>query len=597
MFDQPTTMNVQQRLVNSFFRIPRYQRPYVWNQDNIDHLINDIDESDQGYFIGTAIFYKSSESDDTFEIVDGQQRITTISLIISVLADLYRHKEINKSSYAESNLQTLLEGKVWRDSENLHSKIRLEKSASDLGTQNFFAQEILKVDIPGAASRIEFNAREISKEGKHLQKMRKHISDTLAKKFGIGSSSVTPKQKSDDLEDFKNKLLEAKMLTISATDFSEAYTIFKTLNSTGQDLNLDDLIKSSLLEKIPESAGIDGAKEKWNIISNNLEAAKSVAPRLNIDDFFYNSWISRGRESHKKSSFFSEFDSALTMENAPEIMNDFHEDAKIYELIFAGREDYNGKAKNVDQAINNLRRFGVTQYAPFVLLLVRYYLKNQKGVDKSIITKTLSMLEKFHFSYNAVTKSPGNRITKIYPRMTQRILASRNKSDINSVLKDLHSELMVLQPSEANFIENFENITYFNEKNISENNRRLNDIARYSLEKIYSSERFSSFGQSLKSLTIEHLVPQSLGGRRKNNRNRYIGTLGNLIFLTERDNGNIGNSSIEEKKSYFEENSLSVPDFVFNDDFTPESIGQRNIDYAKSSYENIWKLTADDTTW
>lgn len=592
MFDQPTVMTVQQRFTNSFFEIPRYQRPYTWTQDDVSQLIEDIDASENGYFIGSTIYYKSDNADDTYEIIDGQQRLTTISLIISVLAEIYKSPKIDKEDFANIVLQKLIEGEIWRDSNNLVSKIRLYKKSSDPITQEFFAQEIVKVR---QSTTRNFRQRDLNAEAKKLQKNRKFILDTIKQKIGLDDPERTVRDITEDLEDFKNKLLEARILTIAATDFNEAYTIFKTLNSTGQDLSLNDLIKSSLLQHIPENAGHDSPNTKWNEISGYLESARSVTPRLNIEDFFYYSWVTRGKEVSKKSSFYTELDRSLNSETAPEVMQNLLEDAEIYEIIFSGRERYTGKKNNLNKAIKNLRRFGVTQYAPFLLVLFRSYLKNTNGIDLAIIKKTINNLEKFHFQYNAVTKSPGNRISKIYPRAAQNIMEARNSDQANEVINNLTNELIPLQPSLSKFVEEFENITYFNEKNISENNRRLNDIARYALEKIYQINEYSTFGKNTSELTVEHIIPQSLGTRRRNNRNRYIGTLGNLIFLTQEVNNEIGDIDLTQKREYFKENGVTVPEYVANDEFTRESVNSRTEHFAKQGYLEVWLLKTEDS--
>lgn len=71
-----------------FFEIPRYQRGYAWERQHIQELFDDIKESiesNSGHYIGTFVLSRSGVDDETFFIVDGQQRITTITLIISAL--------------------------------------------------------------------------------------------------------------------------------------------------------------------------------------------------------------------------------------------------------------------------------------------------------------------------------------------------------------------------------------------------------------------------------------------------------------------------------------------------------------------------------
>ena len=70
------------------FNIPEYQRNYSWSEDNIETLIQDIINEDDGYYLGNIIITSKSDSEDTYDIVDGQQRFTTITLIFLAIYDI-----------------------------------------------------------------------------------------------------------------------------------------------------------------------------------------------------------------------------------------------------------------------------------------------------------------------------------------------------------------------------------------------------------------------------------------------------------------------------------------------------------------------------
>ena len=75
-----------------FYSVPRYQRPFSWNQDSLDEFWNDItNKNNQDYFIGTFIFLNESDKRNEIEIIDGQQRILTTTIILCAIRDVCKN--------------------------------------------------------------------------------------------------------------------------------------------------------------------------------------------------------------------------------------------------------------------------------------------------------------------------------------------------------------------------------------------------------------------------------------------------------------------------------------------------------------------------
>ena len=85
---QPTLRDLKDVLKADFYEIPRFQRPYSWTAENLEDFLRDVvDDNDDGYFIGPMVAYKTGK--DKSAIVDGQQRITTVTLTLCGLRDLF----------------------------------------------------------------------------------------------------------------------------------------------------------------------------------------------------------------------------------------------------------------------------------------------------------------------------------------------------------------------------------------------------------------------------------------------------------------------------------------------------------------------------
>ena len=92
---KPVDQTVKTLLESFFYRIPRFQRPYSWDRENVADFWNDaVTSDDLDYFIGGFVVYRGSTATDTLLVVDGQQRITTITLLLAALRDALRDETL-----------------------------------------------------------------------------------------------------------------------------------------------------------------------------------------------------------------------------------------------------------------------------------------------------------------------------------------------------------------------------------------------------------------------------------------------------------------------------------------------------------------------
>src|SRR5712691_12653482 len=83
---KPVDRTISQLLESGFYRIPRFQRPYSWDKENVDDLWTDaIDNDDPDYFIGSSVLYRDKDKGSAYMVVDGQQRLTTLTLLLAAV--------------------------------------------------------------------------------------------------------------------------------------------------------------------------------------------------------------------------------------------------------------------------------------------------------------------------------------------------------------------------------------------------------------------------------------------------------------------------------------------------------------------------------
>ncbi|SHG68341.1 Protein of unknown function [Salegentibacter echinorum] len=216
-----------QDLSTAIFSIPTYQRPYVWKIEQIDKLLKDCANAfsfnkDKGYFIGTIL---TDKKDNNYELIDGQQRFTTLWLI----AFVYYKKGI------ESKITNFL-----RDGDNLRLDFEIRKEVS-----NYFE---LLLEHPDEALK-KFDSEELE-EKPYLINIIKAV--TIIN--GILETLINPKTKQlIDFKDFGDYLYTQLKIVNNITPQNEKFDLnklFATVNNSGIQLEQTDIVKANLLSKI-----------------------------------------------------------------------------------------------------------------------------------------------------------------------------------------------------------------------------------------------------------------------------------------------------------------------------------------------------------
>jgi len=212
---------------NSFYQMPDYQRPYSWEDEHIEQLWDDIfnafsnnkedPEIDLNYFLGSIILIPK---DEAYDVVDGQQRLTTLTIFFCVLRDLYSHlKNINM---VKNSIKAFVE-----------EKQRL-KLTTQLSRQNEFENMILhQIQWP-------------EKFTKQDKREKKYLNTALIFREKLRLL------RDGDLDAFIDYLFyKVRLITITCSTDTFAIKLFQVLNTRGMDLSPSDLIKSFLLSHLP----------------------------------------------------------------------------------------------------------------------------------------------------------------------------------------------------------------------------------------------------------------------------------------------------------------------------------------------------------
>jgi uncharacterized protein with ParB-like and HNH nuclease domain len=235
-----------------WYRIPEYQRPYVWENDQVTELLDDISQAltthpESQYFLGSMVLQKNTRDDgstkyEEYDLLDGQQRITTLFLITAVIRDLS----------AEKTLKRTCEETIFQEEnsfDNIPERLRI---VFDIREQvKRFISEFVKID--GGTAREDDLKLKISNDGEDIsiKNMAKAIL-TIREYF----RNVEPNRF------FKYLRSNVLMIYVSASELEDAFRLFTVMNNRGIKLRNSDILKADNLSLIKDtSKRMDYGKE------------------------------------------------------------------------------------------------------------------------------------------------------------------------------------------------------------------------------------------------------------------------------------------------------------------------------------------------
>lgn len=556
--------DIESLLDGSYFHIPRFQRPYSWDDDNINDFWNDlIANKGDDYFIGSMVVYKRAKQ--SFGVVDGQQRLTTTTILLCVLRDAF-----NDLGHPDSaiGLHQLIERKD-RDNKN-EFVLKTETSFP------YFQEHIQKFGAP------EFDT-EILAEEQNLKRAHKIFTGLVNDALGSVDSDSTilesakAKAKFDKLTEVRDTVLNLNLIFVVLDSEDDAYLIFETLNTRGKDLSVSDLVKNHFTKHLKARGTVDVAKLKWGSV---LETIHNSSADLSTDMFIYHYWASR-YESVPLKKLFPVIKKRITKETAKDYLDSLVSDAKLYRSIHEPAYEWTKNEIEAARSLNALQLFKVSQPTPAVLSLTRAY-KDGK-IKFSKFRDTLSAIEKFHFLFTAVTSSRSSGgISAMYSSFARKLFEATDSQEAGDEINELVSKLRYRRPSYDEFVVAFRDIAYTN------TNSKQKNLVRYILRRISEHNNYK-YPCDMEELTIEHLHPQSTLVNDWTETN--VGQLGNLIFLDQKLNGSLKTKEISEKLSILEKAGYDIPTELQGvTEWTPTLSQSRTDNIAEISYNTIWRF-------
>lgn len=574
---------------SSQFIIPFFQRSYVWKIDNWSELWENIIEEYEEmvinnnptseHFIGTIIIKQmlSSQVGATeYELIDGQQRMTTISLLLKAFHD----------ATLEDSAKTWISKFLTFEDSYGNEKIRIKHSKADSG----YFKSIIQDKSNNERLWKNFKGLKLEELEKKLENENRVVGGYIYYRHKIETDCNL-----EDVRKYINVVIEKlPVIHMALNADDDVQQIFDTINSLGVRLTTAELLKNYLFS---EKELKDYYEVYWQSVFEadedaidfwNQEKTSGRIRRTTVELFLYSYLVIKKEANVKLDTLFKEFKYFLkdkTLEEKIAFAKDINDYAKVYEEMPDGE---NLAEISFDQHekrfFHVIREFDVNTIFPLILMIY----KEVTNLDERI--KILKVLESY-ISRRTICKLT----TKNYNNLFISILSEVKKMEIitaENLLAKLNSYSDVTNkfPSDAEFKEGFQNRYLINKYS----REVLYCIALYELNHAYVDNRRLNFS----GFSVEHMMPKNWNknwktlpdGITKEVRSGKLLTLGNLTLIQGKLNSSLRDSSWSKKRAKLKDYSTlkQTTDYLTIENWTESEIDKRTENLFKIA-EQIWK--------
>ena len=497
-----------------FFEIPLYQRPYAWTKEEVGELLDDLivamdQDSDAPYFLGSIVLIKK-DGDAMSQVVDGQQRLTTLTMLLCVLRDISEQDETKRGL----NTRILEVGDRLSGTKD---RFRLSLRERD---REFFQQHVQRANsIEGF---LKLDPVEFSDSQTRIFENVKYLREKLLD---------YDEQRRYELARYI--IQNCFLVVVSASDGDSAHRIFSVMNDRGLYLSPTDILKAEVLGKLSHDSQ-DEYAAKWEGIEEELG-------RDNFRDLFAHIRMIYRKEKLRgtlQKEFQDHVLGDLTPEKAMQFVDDVLEPyARVYQTVSRASYESSEGAEKVNELLKHLGRLDNFDWIPPAIA----YFRHEEG-DRDSLIKFIRDLERLAYSLFIRRSSSTERINKY----TQVLSAIEGDEDLFNESSSLQLSLKEKQ----------ETLSALN-GDIYKQTRVIMPL----LLRLDSLIVEAGATYEYPSISVEHVLPQNPAEGSQwtewfpdaDERAHWTHRLANLVLLSRRKNTQASNYEFDRKKSeYFQ---------------------------------------------
>lgn len=592
--EDPTVANILSTDMLKIYDIPRYQREYTWNQRDWANLYDDITQNDAGYFLGSFIVVNGTVNSkmDTihYEVIDGQQRLTTLSLLLAALyTRIMEHKDSIDDDMMLDDIRPLRNRLILKSDKSM-TRVIPQVQNHNLEDYRWILKEHIGLDAIMQKPKF-LGLRKMSKAFNYFYD---RLGEDVGGRDGIECVRY--------LLDICRLVCSAVVVQITVDSHADAYTLFASLNNRGVPLSAVDLIKNMLLGKV---AGVDDGQldyyfERWQDVLHNLGDDYKTQER-----FFRQNYDAFRREVNKpfigesgsqlplgsvatRSNLLKIYEKRMEADGgALKVLDELTENSALYSKII-GLDQESLDSELSHQLLELSRAQGVASY---LMLLFLFKKKDQLELKDETLALLVRLLVCFFVRRNLTDTPPTRDLERLFISICES-LESEGLKGI-AAAEYIKKRIVDVSASDTSFKERLEGPIY--DVNPDMTRYILTVIASPSVTKEMKPlwERYASGNYVW---TIEHIFPQGKNipdewvkmvadgdmSKAIEVQEKQVHTLGNLTitgynsklsnmpFVTKRDRRDVYGANVGYR------NGLNLNDELVNTDtWTSEQIQER----------------------
>ena len=548
--------------------IPPFQRPYSWKPEHWDKLWEDITERlDSEYLMGGIVLCGSDNSDKTLMVIDGQQRLSTITTLIAACRDyLWKECGTDKARLAAIGIhnQYIVSGGV--DAEKNEPFLILGELDCD-----WFAEKIQvspQLDNYSPPDVAQVKKKLASSSHRLLWRAYQFFYKQLLRRHEPTSSISTVDLKIEDIKKITRHLgTKCWFVVTKVTDDTQAFKLFEVLNDRGLELSISDLIKNVILSQAARLDRLEEAKTQWSNIVDSLDY-ENIAPFLR---YF---WMSHNGKKITEDDLLDTLKSKIKKMGASDLilyLKSLAEEAENFAEII-GRTPIK---EELMRELNLIKAYGF-RVGNSVILAVWFASKDHK-----VRLNTLRQVKNFLVKYAVFA----NEVTNVLEDLMAKIALSI-RSELNGGLAMMEATFNEKQPACKTIEDKFLKI----DPSINVARALLVEIETH----LAGTEKLPA---DTSKVEVEHIFPQSPTPEwleyymANGNEETYVGRLGNLTLLGQKLNKQLSNRPYKDKrKTYFKKSDFTITkDLGAVNKWTFKAVEKRQAQLLKHA-KKIWDI-------
>lgn len=536
------------------FRVPAYQRSYAWEPEHVEALLSDIQDAirskESEYFLGSIVI--TGHSTSRHDVVDGQQRLTTVSLLIACIKEIFEQKN---DVEAATSIKSDFLASTDRRTKEKEPKLILNEVDNEL------FQELID------------NSKSLDREKYPRQSHRRLIAAWECIEAFLQKLCKASKDDEAELHAWLDYLeSNLKVIVVAAPDDSNAFVIFETLNDRGLDLAISDLLKNYLFLKSGDK--IEETKNRWLSMVAILEGATDDPL---IVTFLRHVAMSKYGLIREKELFQVVKRKVTSKKNALEFSTELQAAARLYSALLSADHDYWSQFDpTVGNCVGALNLLGMTQIRPLLLAVLQ---KFEKQKLRRVFSKLVSVAVRFQI----VGGVGGGTLERIYTETAKAVTEGKLKSD-TEIIKAFTS-----LPTDAAFQQAFAVASISKQS-----------LARFYLRCLEMQANSKSNAETVpnedpEKVNLEHVLPLTLSESwtklwSTDDARAYQKRIGNMTLLHSKANSKAGNDSFESKKPVYAKSSLSITNAISEfKKWDKQAVDARQLELAKLAVK-IWSV-------